>query len=120
MEIHGYSKNYKTPSVAELPNVQNLDYFILKGKSGIEVEIHGKNESVSLTVGEKTYDLFVRDGELFVDGFCISSLIDKEINQEWAMVKEKYSDNQRKVMEYISKVAGEIESKILLVNERMS
>lgn len=118
MEIHGYPKNCKAPLIAELPNVQNLDYFILKGKSGIEVEIHGKNESASLTVGEKSYDLESRDGELFVDGFCISSLIDKEINQEWAMAKEKHSDNQKKVMEYISKVAGEIELKIQITNKK--
>lgn len=118
MEIHGYSKNCKAPLIAELPNVQNLSFYVLKGKSGIDVEICGKNESVSLTVGEKSYDIEVRDGELIIDGFCVSSLIDKEINQEWAMVKEKHSDNQRKVMEYISKIAKEAESKISLGNER--
>ncbi len=48
---------------------------ILKLDTGIEVEIHGEGEFLSITMGDKTFDISTHNGEIMVDGFALNDLI---------------------------------------------
>jgi hypothetical protein len=52
---------------------------IFKLETGIEVELHGPREALSLTLGNKTFDIGARDGRIIVDGFLLTDLINNYV-----------------------------------------
>ena len=86
MELHAYLKNGTIPLKIEIPSRASvIECHVLKTKSGIDIEVYGEKESITITVGERSFDCSVRDGMFTLDGWIVENLIKNAIEDSEAL-----------------------------------